>query len=119
MGDKFIICTIKRHKKHIQVSRNICSTLSLIIPSSLLQKTFIHTSNLKSLVYHIFSTLSLIVPSSLLQKTLIPTSSLKSLVDPGVLEILCEETGLVGVCIILLGLWKEKKNSIKVQSPSD
>lgn len=43
--------------------------------------------------------------------------------DPGVLEILCEETGLVGVCIILLGLWKEKKDNtcIKehVQSPSD
>lgn len=41
--------------------------------------------------------------------------------DPGVLEILCEETGLVGVCIILLGLWKEKKDSIiiHVQSPSD
>lgn len=43
--------------------------------------------------------------------------------DPGVLEILCEETGLVGVCIILLGLWKGKKDNtcIKehVQSPSD
>lgn len=32
--------------------------------------------------------------------------------DLGVFEIFCEEIGFVGVCIIFLGFWKEKKDSI-------